>query len=129
MTPTPSTFTDHMFHVQFMQALGCDALDFTAWNSMLSGSIATSKGDLAGEWKIKTQFNAQDQFLKIVPGAEDALVGIFVNNQFVWTTNPAEATLFSSTAVSAILANVSFTTIHGDAVGEFAKVGTGVQVI
>ena len=96
---------------------------------MVRGDIATSKGNLAGEWKVKTQFNAQDQFLKVVPGAANLLVNIFTKNQFVWTTNPAEATLFSSTAVSAILANVSFTTIHGAAVGEFAKVGTGVQVI
>ena len=129
MTPTPSTFTDHVVHVRFMQALGFDALDMTAWNSMVSGGIATSYGTLAGEWKIKTQFNAQDQFLKVVPGAANHLVDIFAKNQFVWTTNPADATLFSSTAVSAILANVSFTTIRGAAVGEFAKVGTGVQVI
>ena len=129
MTPTPSTFTDHVVHVRFMQALGFDALDMTAWNSMVSGGIATSYGTLAGEWKIKTQFNAQDQFLKVVPGAANHLIDIFMKNQFVWTTNPADATLFSSTAVSAILANVSFTTIHGAAVGEFAKVGTGVQVI
>lgn len=129
MTPTPSTFADHVVHVQFMQALGFDAFDLTTWNSMVSGAISTSNGNLAGSLKIKTQFDAQDQFLKVVPGAENSLVSIFNNNQFVWTTNPAEATLFSSTAVSAILANVSFTTIHGAAVGEFAKIGNGVQVI
>ena len=129
MTPTPSTFNDHVGHVQFMQALGFDAFDLTTWNSMVSGAISTSNGNLAGALKIKTQFDAQDQFLKVVPGAENSLVSIFLNNQFVWTTNPAEATLFSSTAVNAILANVSFTTIRGADVGEFAKIGTGVQVI
>ena len=129
MTPVASTFSDHIAHVRFMQALGFDAFDLTDWNLMLAGGIATPNGNLAGEWKIKTQFNAQDQFLKVVPGAANHLVDIFAKNQFVWTTNPAEATLFSRTAVSAILANVSFRTIHGAAVGEFAKVGTGVQVI
>lgn len=129
MTPTPSTFNDHVGHVQFMQALGFDAFDLTTWNSMVSGAISTSNGNLAGALKIKTQFDAQDQFLKVIAGAENSLVSIFLNNQFVWTTNPAEATLFSSTAVNAILANVSFTTIRGADVGEFAKIGTGVQVI
>lgn len=129
MNPVASTFSDHVVHVQFMQALGFDALDLTTWNSMVSGAISTSEGNLAGSQKIKTQFDAQDQFLKVVPGAENSLVAIFLNNQFVWTTNPAEATLFSSTAVSAILANVSFVTIHGGEVGEFAKIGNGVQVI
>lgn len=129
MTPTPSTFADHVVHVQLMQALGFDAFDLTTWNSMVSGAISTSNGNLAGTSKIRTQFDAQDQFLKVVPGAENSLVSIFMNNQFVWTTNPADATLFSSTAVSAILANVSFTTIRGAAVGEFAKIGNGVQVI
>lgn len=129
MNPVASTFTDHVVHVQFMQALGFDAFDLTTWNSMVSGAIATSNGNLAGSQKIKTQFDAQDQFLKVVPGAANHLVDIFMNNQFVWTTNPADATLFSGTAVSAILANVSFRTIRGANVGEFAKVGTGVQVI
>lgn len=129
MTPTPSTFADHVVHVQFMQALGFNALDLSTWNLMVAGAITTSDGDLAGTLKIKTQFDAQDQFLKVIPGAENSLVSIFLNNQFVWTTNPADATLFSSTAVSAILANVSFTTIRGAAVGEFAKVGNNVQVI
>ena len=127
--PVASTFADHVIHVQFMQALGFRDFDFTVWNSMVSSAISTSEGNLAGSLKIKTQFNAQDQFLKVVPGAENSLVAIFQNNQFVWTTNPADATLFSSVAVRAILANLSFTTIRGAAVGEFAKIGTAVQVI
>ena len=129
MNPVASTFADHVVHVQFMRALGFSAFDLTAWGSMVSGAISTSAGNLAGALKISTQFDAQDQFLKVVPGAEDHLVSIFHNNQFVWTTNPADATLFSSVAVSAILANMSFATIHGAAVGEFAKIGAGVQVI
>ena len=129
MNPVASTFSDHVIHVQFMQALGFDALDLTAWDSMVSGAISTAAGNLAGSLKIKTQFKGQDQFLKVVPGAEDPLLYIFMNNKFVWTTNPADATLFSSTAVSAILANVSFTTIRGANVGEFARIGAGVQVI
>ena len=129
MQPVATTFEDHVVHIQFMQALGFDAFDLTAWNSMVVGAIATSEGNLAGSLKIRTQFDSQDQFLKVVSGAENSLVAIFRNNQFVWTTNPAEATLFSPVAVSAILANVSFTTIRGAAVGEFAKIGNGVQVI
>ena len=123
------TFIDHVIHVQFMHALGFSAFDLTVWNSMVERGISTTKGNLAGSLKIKTQFDAQDQFLKVVPGAGPDLLDIFLNNKFVWTTNPADATLFSSVAVSAILANVSFTTIRGEFVGEFAKIGTGVQVI
>ena len=129
MQPVASTFEDHVVHVQFMQALGFNAFDLTVWNSMVSGAISTSGGNLAGTSKISTQFDSQDQFLKVVPGAENSLVAIFHNNQFVWTTDPAAATLFSSVAVSAILANMSFSTIRGSAVGEFAKIGAGVQVI
>ena len=129
MNPVASTFADHVVHVQFMQALGFSAFDLTAWNSMVSGAISTYAGNLAGSLKIGTQFNAQDQFLKVAPNADDNLFYIFLNNKFVWTTNPAEATSFSSVAVSAILANMSFPTIHGAAVGEFAKIGAGVQVI
>ena len=129
MNPVASTFSDHVIHVQFMQALGFDALDLTAWNSMVSGAISTAAGNLAGELKIKTQFNGQDQFLRVLYGDDLNLLSIFTNQHFVWVTDPANATLFSSVAVSAILANVSFATIHGGAVGEFAKIGNGVQVI
>ena len=128
MQPVASTFEDHVVHVQFMKALGFNAFDLTAWNSMVASTISTSAGNLAGASRISTQFDSQNQFLKVAPGAENSLVAIFHNNQFVWTTNPADATLFSSVAVSAILANMSFSTIRGAAVGEFAKIGNNVQV-
>ena len=128
MQPVASTFEDHVVHVQFMRALGFNAFDLTVWSSMVSGAISTSAGNLAGTSRISTQFDSQNQFLKVVPGAENSLVAIFHNNQFVWTTDPAAATLFSSVAVSAILANISFSTIRGAAVGEFAKIGNNVQV-
>ena len=129
MNPQARTFVDHVVHVEFMQALGFSAFDLTDWNSMVARDISTTKGNLAGTLKIKTQFNGQDRFLKLVPGAGPDLLDIFLNNKFVWTADPANATLFSSVAVSAILANVNFKTIHGEFVGEFAKIGTDVQVI
>ena len=129
MKPVASTFEDHVVHVQFMQALGFNAVDLTAWNSMVSSGISNSYGNLAGTLKIKTRFDDKDQFLTTIPSASNRLDNIFLSKQFVWTTNPADATLFSSVAVSAILANVSFRTIHGAAVGEFAKIGADIQVI
>ena len=129
MKPVARTYTDHVVHVEFMKALGFNAFDLTAWNSMVFGGISTTKGNLAGPLKIKTKFDDKDQFLKVAPGAFDSLGHIFQFNQFVWTTDPANATLFSSVAVSAILANVSFRTIRGAAIGEFAKIGADIQVI